>query len=123
MDTNPYAAPSAPDESPPSGERRRVARAIGTAILAAGLVVLTYGAVAFWVIRSLPPNGGPSGRLPSLYVMGVGILAVIIGLAVRGSRSARQAEEPDGPKTIPTSMGILVLLAMVIAAIVAISRM
>ena len=95
MNTNPYATPTAGDQRPQDRKGHRVARAIGTAILAAGLVVLTYGAVAFWLIKSLPPNGGSSGRLPSLYVIGAGIIAAIIGMAVRDLRWAGRAKKHD----------------------------
>jgi hypothetical protein len=124
MDPNPYATPTASDPKPPDSNRR-IARGIGTAILAAGLVVLAYGAVAFWLVQSLPPNGGASGRLPSLYVMGVGILGAIIGMVVRDVRLAGPARQPDGSsrKGVPTSVGILILLAIVIAAIVVIAQL
>ena len=125
MNTNPYATPAAPDHQPQDGSGRRLARAIGTAILAAGLVVLAYGAVAFWLIKSLPPNGGPNGRLPSLYMMGAGIIGAIIGMVVRDLRLAGRAKKHDGspPKAIPTSVGMLVLLAIVIAVIVVIANL
>ena len=58
---------------------RGVSRRIGTVLLAIGLAVLAYGAIGFWLIKSLPPNGGTIGRLPSLRLVGIGSIVAIVG--------------------------------------------
>ena len=83
-----------------------VRKKYGTAILGAGIAVLAYGAVGFWIIKTLPPNGGPTGRLPSLYAMGGGILITIAGLVMRDYRGGSKSQEGVRGK-IPTSYGIL----------------
>lgn len=93
MNTNPYATPTAPDHQPQGKGGCRVAKALGTVMLLGSLIVMAYGAVAFWLIRWLPPNGGPTGRLPSLYVMGAGIIGAIVGLVVRDLRWAGAAKK------------------------------
>ena len=126
MDENPYQSPATEvnrEDPPQSRAGQRVAKAIGTAVGTLGLVTLVYGAVAFWLIQSLPPNSGMSGRLPSLYVMGAGIVLVLGGLAARDLRLAGRTRRQDGPsKAIPTGVGMLVLLVIIIALVVAISR-
>jgi hypothetical protein len=106
-----------------STSARSIARTIGTAVLVAGLLLSAYGAVAFWLIQRLPPNGGASGRLPSLYVMGVGLAVSFIGLMARDLRfiGKRNPASASSQKAIPTSLGIFLILAIVIAAIAAIS--
>ncbi len=89
---------------------RRFLRTIGTGILGVGLTLLSYGAVGCWLIKSLPPISLGSGRLPSLYVMGVGIVLTVIGLATRDLRVSRSAGKSE--KEIPTSYGVLGLLAL-----------
>jgi hypothetical protein len=123
MTKNPYASPTADDGGPPEGRGRRTTKIVGAAILAAGLICLVYGAVAFWLVQTLPPNGGPTGRLPSAYVMGVGMVIAILGLAIRDLRLVGGAKQRDGApaKGIPTGVGLLLLAAMVIAMIIAIS--
>lgn len=68
--SNPFDAPGQLEKL--SGTTGRLSQAVGTGILITGLMALAHGAVAFWLISSLPPNGGAQGRLPSLYVMGGG---------------------------------------------------
>lgn len=123
MATNPYAPPTSEDDGPPKGPGRRVAKTVGAVILAAGLICLLYGAVAFWLVQTLPPNGGPTGRLPSVYVMGTGMVIAMIGLAVRDLRLAGGAKQQDGTpsKGIPTGVGLLLIAAMVLALIIAVS--
>jgi len=113
---------SSDESQTPTSGTRRIAKMVGTAVLGVGLAVLAYGAVAFWLIQALPPNSVGS-RLPSLYVMAAGIVVSLAGLVLRGfDRNDNRAT--DAPKKgIPTSLGILVLLAIIIAAIVAISQM
>jgi hypothetical protein len=117
MNANPHESPSSdvPARKVPSGQH--IVNATGTAILIAGLAVLIYGAVAFWIIPSLPPNDA-SSRLPSLYVMGAGIITALVGLtfkSLQGKSTKKGA--------IPTSVGVLVLLAIIIAFFVAVSRL
>ena len=104
---------------------RGVSRKIGTAILVLGLLILTYGAVGFWLINTLPPNGGAYGRLPSLYVTGVGIVVSVVGLAARGLRFGREDNRSSegSRKGIPTIYGILGLVAILIILVFVISRL
>lgn len=62
----------------------------GSAILLMGLALLVYGAIAFWVAPWLPPNGGPSGRLPSVYLLGAGVVVALAGMAVRDLRVGKK---------------------------------
>jgi hypothetical protein len=104
---------------------RHVLRKIGTVVLAVGLAMLAYGAVAFWLINALPPNGGANGRLPSLYVMGIGIAVAIVGLIARGLRFGGK-DDRNGQelrKGIPASYGILLLIAIIILLVFVISRL
>lgn len=96
----------------------------GGAILALGLLVLIYGVVACWLVPALPPNGGPNGRLPSLYVIGVGIVITIAGLAVRGG-GHRGGSDPaaPAPRGIPAAYGILILVAILAGLFFVISRL
>ena len=91
------------------------------AVLATGLVVLAYGAVGFWIINTLPPNGGASGRLPSLYVMGAGIVLSVVGLVARDFRDGRISQEDT--QGIPASYGILGLVAILIILFFVISSL
>ena len=119
---NPKSAPECAVS--PSMPNRSILRRIGTAILAIGLAILVYGAAGFWLINALPPNGGANGRLPSLYVMGMGIVVTLLGLATRGLRF-RAKGVPLGDESatgIPTIYGILLFVAILIALIVVISR-
>jgi hypothetical protein len=68
-------------ESPKAPQGKSIARMIGTVIALAGVAALAYGGVAFWLMRSLPPNTVES-RLPSIYVMGAGIVVALAGLAL-----------------------------------------
>jgi len=103
---------------------RKLVIKIGSVVFLTGLTVLTYGAIALWLIQSLPPNGGPSGRLPSLYVMGTGIVAVLIGLAVRDLRLGKKETDSAKPatKSIPASWGILILVLIIAIFVVLVSQ-
>jgi len=120
---NPYEAPK--DKAAAPTPTRHVSKMIGTGVLVAGLAILAYGAIAFWLINVLPPNGGANGRLPSLYVMGAGILVAVVGLVARdlhlGGKDNRSTRVSR--KGIPASYGILVLLAIVIILFLVISRL
>jgi hypothetical protein len=97
MDENPYRPPETPHESPRRGPRIKtvmtMARKLGTGILVIGIAVLAYGALAFFIKNDLPPNGGPSGRLPSLYVLFAGMAAMLLGMTVRGLRIGAAKDE------------------------------
>lgn len=56
---------------------------IFTTLLIATILVTAYGAVAFFLVQTLPPNGGTNGRLPSLYIMLGGIIGMLVGAAGR----------------------------------------
>ena len=120
---NPYEAPN--KMSSTTSQRRRILIAIGTGILLFGLAVLAYGATAFWLINSLPPNGGANGRLPSLYVMGIGIVVAVIGLIARDLRVGNKgnASADVASKEIPTSYGILFFIVILIIFFVVVSRL
>ncbi|MBN1911213.1 MAG: hypothetical protein JW818_15820 [Pirellulales bacterium] len=111
---NPFKTPK--EDSSSSTPSRRPSNVLGTGILLVGLSVVAYGAVAFWLIQSLPPNGGGNGRLPSLYVMGVGIVVAVVGLIARDFRVGRKAKgsTSEARKGIPTVYGIIGLLAILI---------
>ncbi len=127
MDDNPYQSPLSGDaqgQGPPDQQRGQIAKAAGNVVAIAGLVALAYGAVGFWLIPGLPPNNPTSGRLPSIYFLGAGILATLIGLAMRDLRLGGRSKAGEGTtKGIPAATAILILLAMVVAAIVVISRL
>ncbi|AMV34945.1 hypothetical protein VN12_22655 [Pirellula sp. SH-Sr6A] len=108
-----------------SKNNRSATRSIGTGLFLTGLAILAYGAIAFWIIKSLPPNGGPTGRLPSLYVIGVGIVAVLAGLAVRDLRTRhKNSVSTEGEKkSIPTSVGLLILALMLVLFFVVVSQL
>jgi hypothetical protein len=76
---NPYKSPESATKTTTS--RSGIAAKLGTAMLVIGLAALAYGAFTFWIMPSLPPNTAWSGRLPSLYCMGAGIFAALIGRA------------------------------------------
>jgi len=56
---------------------------IFTAVLIVTMLATAYGAVAFFLVQTLPPNGGTNGRLPSLYIMLGGIVGMLVGAAGR----------------------------------------
>jgi hypothetical protein len=104
---------------------RSVTRSIGTGLFLTGLAILAYGAIAFWLIKSLPPNGGPTGRLPSLYIMGGGIVAVLAGLALRDlrTRDKNLGSTEGATKGIPTSVGMLILAMILVLFFVVVSQL
>jgi hypothetical protein len=120
---NPYEAPE--DTVAGSTPARHVSKIIGTCVLVAGSAILAYGATAFWLIKTLPPNGGANGRLPSLYVMGAGIVVAVLGLVARDLRVSRKEDRSAGVSRngIPASYGILILLAIMIIFFVVVSRL
>jgi len=64
-----------------------------------GVATSAYGAVAFWILHSLPPNGGGSGRLPSLYVLVGGMAAMLLGLVIRDLRLRPADKSPPTSET------------------------
>lgn len=121
METNnPYESPE--EDSLPSGPGRSALRDTGTGLLCLGLGLLVYGALGFWVFQTLPPNGGASGRLPSIYVMGSGILALLIGSGLRGMAGKVTGPETvgDSKPQVPTWIGVLVLLGILVTILVVI---
>src|SRR4051812_45357860 len=115
MAENPYESPQAAPESRRSSFA--IANSAATTIVVLGLAALAYGALGFWIVPALPPNSGWSGRLPSLYVMGGGMLAAVAGLATKSLAAPTAAKG-----AVPTGVGLLVIAA-VIALIVAIAAM
>ena len=64
-----------------------MARKVFTAVLILAVLVTAYGALAYFVVRTLPPNGGGSGRLPSLYIMLGGIAGLLVGAVGRNFKA------------------------------------
>ena len=120
---NPYESPE--DHATETRPAPHRPRAIGTVVLVAGLVILAYGAVAFWLVNSLPPNGGVQGRLPSVYVMGVGLVVAVAGLIARDFRAGGKSTSPthSSPMGIPALYGILGLVAIMVVLFLVISRL
>jgi peptidoglycan/LPS O-acetylase OafA/YrhL len=120
---NPYEPPS--DLPTASTQTRATAKVVGTVILLVGLAVLVYGAIAFWIVPSLPPNNISNGRLPSLYVMGLGILVAVVGLVARDLRSCRTRNgvSNQAKKEIPSSYGILLVIAVFILGLIFLLRL
>lgn len=118
---NPYETPSEIASEGPPG--RRTPKTFGTIILLFGLAILGYGAIAFWLINSLPPNGPRNGRLPSVYVMGAGIVITLIGLTIRGLPGGKKDSEEKKVKGIRTTYGVLILVGMAIVFILLISQL
>jgi hypothetical protein len=118
---NPYETPG--EIASAGAPSRRSSKTLGTTLLLIGLAILVYGAIAFWLINSLPPNGGGKGRLPSLYVMGMGIVITLLGLAVRGLRGGKKGLADKTGKGIRTSHGVLILIATVIVFILIFSQL
>src|SRR5262245_35768319 len=117
MEQNPYEAPANEVSAKKGLSGQGVVKVVGTVILIAGLAVLVYGAVAFWIVPSLPPNDAAS-RLPSVYVMGAGIVTALVGLTVK---SLQGKSTKKG--AIPTSVGFIMLLAIIIAFFFVVSRL
>ncbi|MBN1854101.1 MAG: hypothetical protein JW829_15345 [Pirellulales bacterium] len=120
---NPFKTPK--EDPAAATSARSFSKTLGTGIVLVGLAVIAYGAVAFWLIQSLPPNGGGNGRLPSLYVMGLGIVVAVVGLVARDLRVGRKAKQPSGEtrKGIPTGYGILFLLAILVIFFLVVSQL
>ena len=53
-------------------------RKFGNGILLISAIVAMYGALAFFLINGLPPNGEAHGRLPSLYILFGGISGMLL---------------------------------------------
>ncbi|MEM1213066.1 MAG: hypothetical protein AAGI68_12310 [Planctomycetota bacterium] len=60
-------------------------KVVFTAVLVIGALTTVYGALAFFVLQALPPNGSGS-RLPSLYVMFAGMGGMLAGAVGRNLR-------------------------------------
>ena len=101
-------------ETPPPA--RRVSQTIGTFVLVIGGLILAYAAAAFWLFNDLPPNDAIHGRLPSLYLMGAGIVIAVVGLIASDQRVSRRDKSPKeaSRKVIPTSYGIIGLVLILI---------
>jgi len=69
--------------NPLTGKGLAKLRTAGTVVLVLGAVVTAYAAVAFFLVNQLPPNGGFSGRLPSLYLLFAGMAGMFVGSVVR----------------------------------------
>jgi len=77
------------------------------------MMVLAYGAIAFWVLPFLPPNSESEGRLPSLAVMGAGVLVTVVGLVLRSLTTSKDPEpNVNQPKKIRAMYGVAILLGI-----------
>ena len=121
MSDNPYAAPVSTSASSCGQRWWSAFKVLGTICLAVGLLQLVYGALACFVIRNLPPNNAVSGRLPSIYIMGLGGILSVIGLAMRDLRIGPQSGA--GSKGVSSRIGFVILVAMVIGMFVWIARL
>ncbi len=116
---NPFKATEVdPSLTPPS---RSLRKTIGRCILGVGLLLLAYGAIACWVLPTLPPNGGASGRLPSLYVIGAGMVFSLVGLVATGGGGV--ADGKPASKGIPTWLGVAIILGIVVAFFAVVSQL
>lgn len=61
-------------------------RKAGTVILLLGVTATLYAACAFFLLQTLPPNDAMNGRLPSLYLLLIGMAVILLGTAIRGLR-------------------------------------
>jgi predicted amino acid racemase len=89
-DSNPYKSPITND----SHGRAKPLVKIGTVVLIVGVLALGYGVLGSFVIRDLPPNVPATGRLNSIYVMGIGAIFSIVGLVLRDFRLSRGKKTP-----------------------------
>ncbi|QDV25899.1 hypothetical protein [Aureliella helgolandensis] len=119
MNTNPYHPPEA--DTIHAVPRFQLRRKFGTGVFVIGIVTLAYGAVAFWIIPSLPPNELSTGRFNSLFVLGAGMIISLCGLAIRDTRVKSKSGANSPGSGISTSTGLLVLLIVVIVFIVGFS--
>jgi hypothetical protein len=120
MSNDPYEPPETASDSPSGHDRSTVANPVGDILLWAGMLALTYGAVACFLIN-LPPNNPVSGRLPSIYIMAAGSVLSLVGLTMRNS--LQSSSSAKGTKRVSPLIGILFLLAIMIAVVVAIARL
>lgn len=120
MSNDPYEPPETVSDSPSGHDGSPVSNAVGDVLLWAGVLALTYGAVACFVIN-LPPNNPVSGRLPSIYIMAAGSVLSLVGLTMRNS--LQSSSNARGTKKVSPLVGILILVAIIIAVIVAIARL
>ena len=60
-------------------------RKLGTGILIIGAALTIYAAIAFFLLKNLPPNNG-TGRLPSFYLLSAGMAVMLVGTVVRNFR-------------------------------------
>jgi hypothetical protein len=95
----------------------------GGVVLLIGIILLGYGAAAFWWKPTLPPNNREFGRLPSVYVMGGGIAVSLIGLVMRTLGRGKSSQVAVQSKNQTSVFGILLLVAILIGAFVYIALM
>ena len=69
----------------PAVESPTLLRKGGSLVFLVGVVVTVYAAAAVFLLRDLPPNNAAS-RLPSLYLLFAGMLALFIGTVLRNFR-------------------------------------
>jgi hypothetical protein len=85
-----------------------------------GILTILYGATAFWLMPQLPPNGGSYGRLPSMLILGIGIVITIVGMAIN-SLATQNQQSAASPKKIPAfygfaAIGLILLIVFIIVA-------
>lgn len=117
---SPYRSPSAENVADSKNEMRKAIRS--NMLLFAGLIALGYGAIAFWFYPSLPPYDGIDGRLSSLYLMGGGAFFALAGAGLKGLLSSKAHGTSAAPKKheVPTVVGIVLMLGLLLAFFLAI---
>ncbi len=116
-DSNPYETQAGSTSTSPAKTGLSL---LGRLVLGVGLIALGYGGVAFWLLTNLPPNTTDS-RLPSLYVMGAGVVVTLVGLVLRGIAVPNKTD--SGRTGVPSWLGILILLAILAGFFAVVSRM
>jgi hypothetical protein len=118
-DVNPYEGPESDNLS------EGLAKKIGTFVATAGVLILGYGALASFVIPTLPPNAAHTGRMNSIYLMAIGAALSLSGLALRDLRLGRKKQRSSSSYTreISTGFGLLVIVSVVIFTAIVIAQM
>jgi len=116
-----------PYESPPPVVRERVKpvllRVAGVVLVFFGGVILTYGAVDFWLHDMLPVE--LVTRFPARYFVAGGVAVVVFGFALPEAGGSVQNE--DGmysPRkfSLSTIFGVIILLTFLVEFLISVAR-